>query len=151
MLSRSDVSQAEGNAGPTSFDFTVSLSNASSQTITVNYQNTDRRHTTTHGNYVAATRTATFTPSQTSQTVTVTVNGDTKFEPDETFFVNPSGAAHATIAESQRVGTSPTLFPYTTLFRSDVSQAEGNAGPTSFDFTVSLSNASSQTITVNYQ
>src|SRR5258708_9406770 len=56
-----------------------------------------------------------------------------------------------------------TLFPYTTLFRSivnddtqptisinDVSHNEGNSGTTSYAFTVSLSNASYQTVTVAY-
>src|SRR5437016_9464098 len=53
--------------------------------------------------------------------------------------------------------TSTTHFPYTTLFRSinDVAQPEGTTsstppGTTAFAFTVSLSNASTQTITVNY-
>src|SRR5256885_12852996 len=54
-----------------------------------------------------------------------------------------------------------TLFPYTTLFRSDndptpslsinnVTVTEGNSGTTNANFTVTLSAASSKTVTVNY-
>ena len=40
-----------------------------------------------------------------SQTVTVPVYGDTTYEPNETFFVNLSNPASATIADGQGVGT----------------------------------------------
>src|SRR5437899_11269321 len=92
----------------------------------------------------------TFAPGQTSQTVTVTVNGDTKFEPDETFTVNLSGATNATITDNQGVGTIVNDDTQPTISINDVSHNEGNSGTTSYDFTVSLSNASSATITVHY-
>jgi hypothetical protein len=40
-----------------------------------------------------------------TQTITVQVIGDTLVEPNETFFVNLSGAAGATIADAQGLGT----------------------------------------------
>src|SRR2546430_12087499 len=51
-----------------------------------------------------------------------------------------------------------TLFPYTTLFRSDdtsvnisdVSQNEGSSGTTPFGFILTLSKASALTVTVNW-
>src|SRR5439155_17168571 len=95
----------EGNSGTTSFVFTVSLSNASSQTITVTYATADGTATTADNDYVAASGTLTFNPGDTSKTITVTVNGDTKFEPDETFTVKLSGATNATIADGQGQGT----------------------------------------------
>ena len=55
--------------------------------------------------YAAAAGTLTFTPSQTSQTISVNVNGDTAVEADETFFVNLVNPSGATIADGQRVGT----------------------------------------------
>src|SRR5207249_1544242 len=75
------------------------------QTVTVQYATADDTATTADADYVAAAGTVTFLPGQTSQTVTVNVVGDTKFEPDETFFVNLSGASNATIADGQGVGT----------------------------------------------
>jgi hypothetical protein len=94
--------------------------------------------------------TVTFTPGQTSQPVSVTINGDTAFEPNEAFNVNLSGATNATIADNQAVGTITNDDTQPTVSINDVSVSEGNAGTTSAGFTVSLSNSSSQTITVNY-
>src|SRR5437016_2436530 len=149
-ISISDVSQNEGNAGPTVFTFTVSLSSASFQTITVDFATADGTATTADGDYVAASGTVTFLPGVTSQPVAVTVNGDTKFEPNETFFVNLSNPVNATISDNQGAGTIVNDDGQPTISISDVSQNEGNAGPTVFTFTVSLSSASFQTITVNY-
>jgi Ca2+-binding RTX toxin-like protein len=103
-ISIDDVSAAEGNAATTSFDFTVSLSSASSQTVTVAYATADDT-ATQPSDYTAVGATLTFTPGQTSKTVSVSVNGDTTVEPDETFFVNLSAATNATIADAQGVGT----------------------------------------------
>jgi len=48
---------------------------------------------------VAASGTLTFPPGSTTQTLSVTVNGDAVIEPNETFFVNLSGATNAFIAD----------------------------------------------------
>ena len=60
---------------------------------------------TAGSDYVAASGTLTFLAGQTSKTVAVTVNGDAAVEADETFTVNLSGAAGATIADAQGGGT----------------------------------------------
>src|SRR5438552_15977032 len=110
-----DVVKPEGTTsstppGTTAFAFTVSLSNASSQTITVNYAT---GNVTAIGNascassnngspdYISqSSTTLTFAPGETSKPVTVLVCADTAFEPDETFTVTLSGATNATIAEA---------------------------------------------------
>jgi hypothetical protein len=85
----------------------VSLSSASSQAVTVDYATADGTATSKgkDKDYQGAKGRLTFNPGQTSQTVTVLVNGDTAVEPDETFFVNLSNAKNATISKSQAVGT----------------------------------------------
>src|SRR5438876_12140405 len=60
----------------------MSLSTASFPTITVNYATADGTATVADGDYVAASGTVTFLPGVTSQPAAVTVNGDTKFEPN---------------------------------------------------------------------
>jgi Calx-beta domain len=55
--------------------------------------------------YVAASGTLTFAPGTTSQTVVVTVNGDTVPEGNETFLVNLGSPSNATIARGQGTGT----------------------------------------------
>jgi glucose/arabinose dehydrogenase len=145
-----DAAVTEGNVGTTSAAFTVSLSNPSSQTITVDFATADNTATTAGSDYAAASGTLTFTPGQLTQPINVTVNGDTTFEPNETFNVNLSAATNSTIADSQGVGTINNDDAQPSISINDAAVTEGNLGTTSAGFMVSLSNASSQTITVNY-
>src|SRR5207249_4759706 len=92
----------------------------------------------------------TFLPNETSKTIVVTINGDTKNEADETFSVNLSNTVNAQISDGQGAGTITNDDPVPTLSIGDVSRAEGNAGTTAFTFTLSLSAVSGQTVTVDY-
>src|SRR5947208_1164945 len=147
-----DVTVTEGNGGTTNAIFSVTLSAASSQTITVTYATADGTATTADNDYVAASGTVTFAPGVTSQPITVTVNGDTKFEPDETFFVNlsnPTGGA--TISDGQGQGTILNDDTAPTLAIDDVIQNEGSTGgTTSFTFTVTKTGATTQSATVGF-
>ncbi len=103
-LSINDVSLNEGNSGTTTFTFTVSLSAPSALPVTVNYATADG--TAQAGtDYTAASGSLTIPANQTTGTISITVNGDTVAEPDETFFVNLSGAINATLAKGVGVGT----------------------------------------------
>src|SRR5947208_9391920 len=84
----------------TNANFTLSLSTPISQSISVNYATADGTATLADNDYQSASGTVTFAPGQTSQTITVLVNGDTKFEPDETFTVNLSGQCSASVVKS---------------------------------------------------
>lgn len=46
-----------------------------------------------------------FSPGQTTKTVTVSVKGDLTVEPNETLFVNLSSPVNATISDNQGKGT----------------------------------------------
>src|SRR4029453_16885885 len=75
-LSINDVSHNEGNAGTTSYDFTVTLSRASSSTVTVDYATADNT-AGAPGDFTAiGTTQLTFNPGETSKQVTVLVTGD---------------------------------------------------------------------------
>lgn len=104
-ISISDVSQNEGNAGTSNFNFTALLSNASSQTVTVSYQTADDTATAPVDYTAIGATTLTFNPNEISKQVTVLVNGDTNVEPNESFFVNLSNPTNATISDNQGVGT----------------------------------------------
>ena len=103
-LSINDVTVTEGNAGTINAVFTVNLSAASGQTVSVNYA-TANGTATQPADYTTTSGTLTFTPGQTSRTITVPVIGETVPEANETFFVNLSGATNATIADNQGLGT----------------------------------------------
>jgi len=102
-LSVNDVQVTEGTGGTTTLTFTVALSSAFPQQVTVDYA-TSSDGTNTGGtaiagtDYTATSGTLTFAPGQTSQTVSVSVTGDSADESDaETFFLNLIGATNATI------------------------------------------------------
>jgi uncharacterized repeat protein (TIGR01451 family) len=103
-LSINDMTLAEGNAGVTNFVFTVSLAGSTAQTVTVNYA-TANGTAIAGSDYTATSGTLTFNPGTTSQPITVVVSGDTAIEPNETFFVDLTGATNATITDNQGLGT----------------------------------------------
>src|SRR5204863_5816284 len=145
-----NVSVTEGNTGTTNAVFTVTLSAASSQTVTVDFATADGT-ATAGSDYVANSGTLTFNSGDITKTITVVVNGDTLNETNETFFVNLSNAVNATIADGQGLGTiTNDDFTLPTISINDVSVAEGNTGTTNAVFTVTLSPASGQTVTVDF-
>ncbi len=103
-LSINNVSANEGNSGTTAFVFTVTLSAASTSTVTVNYATADGT-ATAPSDYAATSGTLTFAPGVLTQPISVNVNGDTTVEPNETFFVNLSSPTNATIAGATGTGT----------------------------------------------
>jgi hypothetical protein len=149
-VSINDVTVTEGNSGTTDAIFTVTLSTVSNSTVTVKYDTADST-ATAGSDYQSASGTLTFAPGQTSKTITVTVNGDTAVEPDETFFVNLSNPTNATITDSQGVGTiknddQPPPPPSLQLSAGTYTVAE-DAGH--FNITVTRINAASAA-TVDY-
>ena len=103
-MSINDVSLNEGNSGTTSFNFTATLSAASAQTVTASFA-TANGTASSGSDYVAASGTVTFNPTETSKPVTVVVNGETVVEANETFSVYLSNPTNAAIADNQGVGT----------------------------------------------
>ncbi len=150
-LSINDVSVNEGNAGTTNATFTVSLSQAAGAGG-VSFDIATANGTATAGvDYVASSLTGQTIPAgSSSATFTVLVNGDTLNETNETFFVNVSNVTGATVADSQGLGTIVNDDPLPSLSINDVSVNEGNSGTTTATFTVSLSAASGQTVSVSY-
>jgi CSLREA domain-containing protein len=152
QLSIDDVTQAETNAGTTTFTFNVTLSEPSNQTITVDYA-TANNSAVAPGDYASIpTTTLTFNPTETSKPVSVTVNGDTTFETNETFFVNLFNVnANASILDPQGVGTITNDDTAPNFTIDDVTHNEGNASTTSYTFTVTKNGASEVAASVDFQ
>jgi large repetitive protein len=104
-LSINDVTIAEGDSGTKVLNFTVTLSTASNLTVTANYATANGTATAPSDYTAIASTLLTFNPGDTTKTVAVTINGDTGFEPDETFTVNLSAATNATISKATGTGT----------------------------------------------
>ena len=152
-------SHNEGNAGTTTFTFVVTLSNPSSKAVSMIANTNDGSATLSDSDYVSHTGPVVFLVSETTHSVSVTVNGDTIIEADETFTLvldtlrwggvtPPNG--EVTFTSDTATGTIKN--DDTTLISIDsVSKAEGSSSSyatTDFDFTVSLSNPSDFPISV---
>jgi hypothetical protein len=129
--------------------FTVTLSAASGQPVTVQYS-TANGTATTGSDFLTASGTLTFAPGETSKTITVAVRGDQMFEPNETFVVNLGGATNATMSDWTGIGTIVNDDVAPGISISEFSTVEGRSGSTTFTFTVTLSAPSATPITVNY-
>ena len=104
-LSINDVAHVNHVGGQTAYEFTVRLSQPSKQPVSVNYATADGTATAAGGDYVPAAGTLKFARGQTSQTITVLVNGTNVAEADESFLVRLSKPNRATVADGTGVGT----------------------------------------------
>jgi uncharacterized delta-60 repeat protein len=101
-----DVSMTEGNSGTKNFVFTVTLSAAYDDAVTVSYQTSNGTATTGNNDYVALSGSLTINPGETSKTVTIQVKGDKKRESNETFNVNLlNPSSNALFTDNLGVGT----------------------------------------------
>ena len=141
----------EGNAGPTAFGFTVNLSAAAVAPVTVRYQTSDGSATITDGDYLAANDSLIIGIGSSSGSFNVLVNGDTKFEANETFGVALTSALGATLgvpitatATIQNDDLPPTVSVDSLAIN------EGNVGTTTFGFTATLSAPSGVAASANF-
>ena len=94
-ISIRDVTKSEGKRNKTTlFTFTVTLSAAYDQPVTMSFRTVDGTATRSDNDYVARTGTLTFAPGQTTKTITIEVKGDSKKEADEAFYIDQIGRAH---------------------------------------------------------
>jgi probable HAF family extracellular repeat protein len=106
-ISISDVSKKEGRKGKTTlFTFTVTLSNAYDQPVTMSFQTVNGIAKTSNNDYIAKTGTLTFAPGETTKTITITVKGDSKREANEYFYLDLFGlGGNALFTKSRGIGT----------------------------------------------
>ena len=114
-VSVADASATEGDA----VEFTVSLSPASSQQVTVQYA-TSGGTATSGTDFTADSGTLTFAANETSQTVSVATTDDSADESDETFTLTLSSPTGATLGTATATGTivddDEALAPLTASF-----------------------------------
>ena len=141
---------AEGDSGTRELRFTATLSQPAAQAVTARFATAD--DTARAGSdYVAQTGTLTFAPGETSKSIAILVNGDTEVEASEGFQLALSQMDGATLAPGGGQGVirnDDVALP--SLSVSDARVMEGNAGVTPMAFTISLSQASQNAVTVRY-
>ncbi len=149
-LSIDSPSVAEGDSNSADLVFTVAMSPASSSQVTVNYARSGGTATSgTDFTALASSTTLTFAANETSKTITVSVTGDTVNEPDETLIITLSSASGADIVTASGTGTIRDNDTPNFSINSP-SVAEGDGGSANLEFTVTLSPASYQPVTVDY-
>lgn len=143
-LSISDVTSAEGDTGTTAFNFTVTLSAASQQPVTVDFASA--AGTADTSDFQTTSGSLTFAAGETTKTISVTVNGDLVPESDETLTVVLSNAVNASLGDATGVGTIQNDDQPPTVSVADltVNEAVGNAV-----VTVTLSEATGVAASVN--
>ncbi|HLK98250.1 MAG TPA: endonuclease, partial [Hymenobacter sp.] len=129
----------EGNSGTTTYTATVTITPAPTLAITVQVVLDAANSTATNGTDFAFTspQTLTFNPAQTSRTVTVTVNGDTTPEADETVVLTlqnaGAGGAIGGPASQELTITNDDGTPPSVRFAAATgSIVEGNSGTTTY-------------------
>ena len=146
-LAVNDVSVTEPSTGTVNAVFTVTLSPASERTVTAPYS--VAAGTATPGaDYTTTSGALTFSPGQTSKTVTVVVKGDTVNEANETFILTLGTPTGANIGDGEGLAliVDPSAPPALTIADGTVDEGAGT-----LSLVVTLSgNASAQTITVDY-
>src|SRR5256885_3243288 len=147
-LSINNVTVTEGNTGTTNANFIVTLSPASSRTVTVNYATADGTANAPTDYVAIPTTTLTFNPGETTKSISVLVNGDTLDEGNETFTVTLSNPTNATLSTGTGTGTitNDDAPPNVTLSLNGSPMAEAGGVAT---LTANLSWPPSQTVTVN--
>ena len=102
LIVPSGASIAEGNSGTTNLQVPVTLNKPSTQTITAQWTtefvpNAPAGQADPATDYTPANGIVTFAPGQTSNTVTISVKGDTLVEPDEYIVVSFSNPTNAKV------------------------------------------------------
>lgn len=160
VLTVEDVQVMEGKVGPTSMDFTLTLSHKVSESVKVSYETEDSTASSTGSlnqgeqDYDSASSTLRFAPGEVTKTVSVTVNGDGIREEDERFRLRFSNATGCELAQSYATGTilnddEPAPLPSISI--DDVTLEEGNSGTTIAMLNVSLSAPTSASVAVDYR
>jgi hypothetical protein len=153
-LSIDDVTVTEGDSGFVDATFTVTMSRPSEETVRVNYfvlpasLSFDQPPSTKGADFESASGTVVFTPTQTTQTITIHVIGDVIDEFDQIFNVVLTTPINAAISDGKGIGKITDNDVPATISVNDTTVAEGTLIQNSASFTVSLNGQSEKPISV---
>jgi hypothetical protein len=123
-----DVTISEGDGGTKVATFTVTRTGAGAA-FNVNFDTADGSATVADHDYLANSGTLHFGAGVNTQLISVTINGDTRIESDETFFVSLSGPTNGVgISDSAGIGTIANDDPIFAPVTSELSAFAPGAG-----------------------
>ena len=146
------IAGGSGTEGADSaISFTVSLDEAATDTVTVDYATSDGT-ATAGSDYTSTSGTLTFDAGTTSKTISVSIADDETDESDETFTVTLSNASGADLGTSTATGTitNRAVVVETTATLSIAGGSGTEGDDDDIDFTVTLNESASETVTVDY-
>jgi hypothetical protein len=143
MLVIGDVTVLEGNDGTHNAHVTVSMTERRAKAVTVGYRTADGTANAS-SDYDAVSGKLTFAKNETSKTILVPVIGDRAPEPDEYFLLRLNSPNGAKIADGEAIVTIEDSSPRIRIFDAY------NQGQPTFTFTVTLSHAYDELVTVNF-
>jgi len=148
-ISISDAVVFEGQAGTKEMVFTISLSKAPAEAVTIPWF-TQSGTALAGSDFTAGSGSVTFAPGETTKNISVLILSDTRVEADESFSLVLGTPTGATIADGTGLGTirNDDIVPSLTIGNAQVT--EGNAGTKQMVFTVTLSAASADPVTVAF-
>ena len=138
------VDEAAGNAV-----FTVTRTGSTAQGITISYS-TDDGSARVGLDYTGVGDSTTIPAGQTQTTISIPILNDSIDEPTETFTLSISSSNNADVGDGNGTGTITDNDPPPSMAIGDVTVVEGNAGDVNAVLTVTLSQASSFEVRVNY-
>lgn len=139
------ISDAVANENDGVITFTVSLSRASTNTVSVTVQ-TQEGTAKEISDYLASSETIIFLPGETTKTITIPIVDDNIYEVSENLFLNITDATNANIVDSQGEGTIlDTDIPTVSVSGSQVIEGEYAI------FDVKLNGSSFEDITVSLE
>jgi Ca2+-binding RTX toxin-like protein len=136
-LSIKSLSVPEGNNGVSKAVLTVSLAQAVSQPVIVQYATAPGGTAIAGDDYTPATGSLSFKPGETSKTFTVDIKGDTRIEANETFRVqltNPQNAQLDTTAAAATVTITNDDQPTLAITASQSTLKSGDTAALTFAF-----------------
>jgi hypothetical protein len=143
----------EGDQGGTPFAFVISRSGDIQHASSVDWSVSADASDLVAGQPLSGT--IGFAPGQTAAIVTILIQGDKVFEPDETFFFSVTSASHNGMTwDPGLMGTAIILnddLPNTFRFGEPVMLREGMSGQTPFDFVVQRTGDLTQAATVKWR
>ncbi|HRW75698.1 MAG TPA: Calx-beta domain-containing protein, partial [Saprospiraceae bacterium] len=158
-IAPTDANKNEGNAGNTSFTFTVTRTGLLGATFTLNYAVTGSGANPADAADFGGTFPSgmvSFAANETSKVITVLVSGDLTVEPDETFTtsITQNGGCAVQVTTGSSTGTilndDMLPLPVISIAATDATKNEGNAGTTNFLFTLTRTGDLSAASSVNY-